>query len=85
MKQLPIGVTDAFLYDLFRPFGPLANVRSEAGFGPDIGVVEFWREEDARRAEEAMVRRAMRGTRALTIHSAFVSIVPRWAIRTCAF
>ncbi|KAG8966988.1 hypothetical protein FRC03_010943 [Tulasnella sp. 419] len=56
VKQLPTGITDEELYDLFRPFGPLANVRSEAGFGPDIGVVEYWREEDARRAEEAMVR-----------------------------
>ncbi|KAG8937854.1 hypothetical protein FRC00_013460 [Tulasnella sp. 408] len=55
VKQLPTGITDSDLYDLFRPFGPLANVRSEAGFGPDIGVVEFWSEDDARRAEEAMV------------------------------
>ncbi|KAG8897369.1 hypothetical protein FRB99_008203 [Tulasnella sp. 403] len=54
VKQLPIGTTDSDLYDLFRPFGPLANVRSEAGFGPDIGVVEFWREDDAQRAEQAM-------------------------------
>ncbi|KIO22878.1 hypothetical protein M407DRAFT_78768 [Tulasnella calospora MUT 4182] len=54
VKQLPAGITDSELYDLFRPFGPLANVRSEAGFGPDIGVVEFWSEDDARRAEEAM-------------------------------
>lgn len=55
VKQLPEGITDSELYDLFRPYGPLANVRSEAGFGPDIGVVEFWSEDDARRAEEAMV------------------------------
>ncbi|KAG9006967.1 hypothetical protein FRB93_008233 [Tulasnella sp. JGI-2019a] len=54
IKQLPFGISDSQLYDLFRPFGPLANVRSEAGFGPDIGIVEFWREEDAHRAEAAM-------------------------------
>ncbi|KAG8888499.1 hypothetical protein FRB98_007539 [Tulasnella sp. 332] len=54
IKQLPFGISDSQLYDLFRPFGPLANARSEAGFGPDIGIVEFWREEDAHRAEAAM-------------------------------
>lgn len=29
-------------------------MRTQAGFGKDTGVVEFWREEDARDAEEAM-------------------------------
>ena len=54
MKQLPPGYTDSQLYDLFRPFGALASVRTQAPFGKDTGVVEFWREEDAREAEEAM-------------------------------
>ncbi|KAH9899291.1 hypothetical protein C8Q73DRAFT_638831 [Cubamyces lactineus] len=54
VKQLPPGYTDSQLYDLFRPFGALASVRTQAPFGKDTGVVEFWREEDAREAEEAM-------------------------------
>ncbi|OSD01517.1 hypothetical protein PYCCODRAFT_1468678 [Trametes coccinea BRFM310] len=54
VKQLPPGFTDSQLYDLFRPFGALASVRTQAPFGKDTGVVEFWREEDAREAEEAM-------------------------------
>ncbi|KAI0689934.1 hypothetical protein C8T65DRAFT_745977 [Cerioporus squamosus] len=54
VKQLPPGFTDSQLYDLFRPFGALASVRTQAPFGKDTGVVEFWREEDAREAEESM-------------------------------
>ena len=54
MKQLPPGYTDSQLYDLFRPFGALASVRTQAPFGKDTGVVEFWREEDAREAEDTM-------------------------------
>ena len=54
VKQLPSGYTDSQLYDLFRQFGALASVRTQAGFGSDTGVVEFWREDDARDAEEAM-------------------------------
>ncbi|KAI0078354.1 hypothetical protein K474DRAFT_1594173 [Panus rudis PR-1116 ss-1] len=54
VKHLPPGYTDSQLYDLFRPFGALASVRTQAPFGKDTGVVEFWREEDARQAEEAM-------------------------------
>jgi polyadenylate-binding protein len=54
VKHLPPGYTDSQLYDLFRPYGALASVRTQAGFGKDTGVVEFWREEDARDAEEAM-------------------------------
>ena len=54
MKQLPPGYTDSQLYDLFRPFGALASVRTQAPFGKDTGVIEFWREEDAREAEESM-------------------------------
>ncbi|KAI0792393.1 hypothetical protein C8Q75DRAFT_714526 [Abortiporus biennis] len=54
VKHLPPGYTDSQLYDLFRPYGALASVRTQAPFGKDTGVVEFWREEDAREAEEAM-------------------------------
>ncbi|KAI0281824.1 hypothetical protein BGY98DRAFT_1088374 [Russula aff. rugulosa BPL654] len=54
VKHLPPGYTDSQLYDLFRPFGALASAHTQAGFGKDTGVVEFWREEDARRAEEAL-------------------------------
>jgi hypothetical protein len=54
VKHLPVGFTDFQLYDLFRPFGALASTRTQTGFGSDTGVVEFWREEDAQVAEEAM-------------------------------
>ena len=54
VKHLPSSYTDSQLYDLFRPFGALASAHTHAGFGKDTGVVEFWREEDARRAEEAL-------------------------------
>ncbi|KAI9567562.1 hypothetical protein HD554DRAFT_2023797 [Boletus coccyginus] len=54
VKHLPVGFSDSQLYDLFRPFGAIASVRTQTGFGSDTGVVEFWREEDARIAEEAM-------------------------------
>ncbi|EIN08348.1 hypothetical protein PUNSTDRAFT_52774 [Punctularia strigosozonata HHB-11173 SS5] len=54
VKQLPPTYTDSLLYDLFRPFGALASAKTDAGFGIGTGVVEFWREEDARAAEEAM-------------------------------
>ncbi|KAG2139512.1 hypothetical protein BD769DRAFT_1698241 [Suillus cothurnatus] len=54
VKHLPIGFTDFQLYDLFRSFGALASTRTQTGFGSDTGVVEFWREEDAQVAEEAM-------------------------------
>lgn len=54
VKQLPPDFTDSQLYDLFRPFGPLASVRTQVGFGggKDTAIVEFWREEDAKAAEE---------------------------------
>ncbi|KDQ09039.1 hypothetical protein BOTBODRAFT_37417 [Botryobasidium botryosum FD-172 SS1] len=54
VKHLPEVFTDSALYELFRPFGPLASVRNQAGFGKGVGVVEFWREDDARQAESAM-------------------------------
>lgn len=54
VKHLPPGYSDSQLYDLFRPFGALASVRAHTQFGADTGVIEFWNEDDARQAEEAM-------------------------------
>jgi polyadenylate-binding protein len=54
VKQLPPDFTDSQLYDLFRPFGALASVRTPTSSGRDTGIVEFWREEDARDAEDAL-------------------------------
>jgi polyadenylate-binding protein len=54
VKQLPLDYTDSQLYDLFRPFGALASTRTQTQFGPDTGIVEFWNEEDAIQAEQAM-------------------------------
>ena len=54
VKQLPADYTDSQLYDLFRPFGALAAVRAQTQLGPDIGIVEFWNEEDALLAEGAL-------------------------------
>ena len=54
VKHLPPGYSESQLYDLFRPFGALASVRTHTQFGADTGIIEFWSEEDARQAEEAM-------------------------------
>jgi polyadenylate-binding protein len=54
VKQLPLEFTDSQLYDLFRPFGALASSYTQTHFGPDAGIVEFWNEEDAVQAEQAM-------------------------------
>ncbi|KAF7360217.1 hypothetical protein MVEN_00750500 [Mycena venus] len=54
VKHLPSGYTDSQLYDIFRPFGALASARTPTHFGVDTGMVEFWNEDDARQAEEAM-------------------------------
>ena len=54
VKHLPQSYTDSELYELFRPYGALASAHTQASFGKDTGVVEFWREEDARGAEEAL-------------------------------
>lgn len=51
IKQLPNGITDAFLFDIFRQYGPIASIRTTSPFGPDIGVVEYWEEEHAKAAE----------------------------------
>lgn len=53
VKHLPPYYTDTQLYDLFRPYGALSSVRTQA-IGRDNGIVEFWREEDARAAEAAL-------------------------------
>lgn len=54
VKHLPPGFTDVQLYDLFRPFGAIASVRTQTHYGQDSGIVEFWDEDEARIAEEAM-------------------------------
>ncbi|KAF9077433.1 hypothetical protein BDP27DRAFT_1357522 [Rhodocollybia butyracea] len=54
IKHLPMTYGDSNLYDLFRPYGALASVRIPTHFGPDTGMVEFWNEDDARAAEDAM-------------------------------
>lgn len=54
VKQLPPGFTDSQLYDVFRPFGALASANTHTPLGPDVAIIEFWNEEDAIQAEEAM-------------------------------
>ncbi|KAH6917881.1 hypothetical protein BKA70DRAFT_1245621 [Coprinopsis sp. MPI-PUGE-AT-0042] len=54
VKHLPLGYTDSQLYDIFRPYGALASVHAQTQYGPDTGIIEFWNENDARNAEEAM-------------------------------
>jgi len=54
VKHLPEDFADNDLYDLFRPFGCLASVRTQAGFGPGTGAIEFYYEEEAHVAEETM-------------------------------
>ncbi|KAK7044810.1 hypothetical protein R3P38DRAFT_2880974 [Favolaschia claudopus] len=54
VKHLPSGFNDSQLYDIFRPFGALASARAPTHFGVDTGMVEFWNEDDAQQAEEAM-------------------------------
>lgn len=52
VRLLPsIFTTDVQLYDLLRPFGPLASVRVSKELG---GTVQFWTEEDAQHAEAAV-------------------------------
>ena len=54
VKHLPPGFTDSQLYELFRPYGALHSVRAQSSYGQNTGVVEFWREEDAKIAEQLM-------------------------------
>jgi len=62
VKQVPEGFTDSQLYDLFRPYGALASARTQTQFGRDIGMVEFWSEEDAQVAEQALHCADVNGT-----------------------
>ncbi|KIY72694.1 hypothetical protein CYLTODRAFT_388262 [Cylindrobasidium torrendii FP15055 ss-10] len=54
VKSLPPGYTDSQLYDLFRPYGALASVRASGALSAETGMVEFWDEDDAKAAEEAL-------------------------------
>lgn len=54
VKFLPSYYTDFQLYDLFRPHGALAAVRTRVSFAQETAMIEFWREDDARKAEDAM-------------------------------
>ena len=54
VKQLPPGFTDAQLYEIFRPYGPIGSARMQGQNQNDSGVIEFWNAEDAKNAEEAM-------------------------------
>jgi polyadenylate-binding protein len=49
VKYLPLGYTDTRLYNILRPFGPIANARIDA---VGVGSVQFWHETDAREAEQ---------------------------------
>ena len=48
IRGLPADYKDTELYDLLRPFGPVASARMGSGLG---GIVQFWKEEDACEAE----------------------------------
>ena len=61
VKQLPPGFIDSQLFDLFRPYGPLYSARIQHPTGvynasddSGTGIVEFYREEDAKKAEEEL-------------------------------
>lgn len=61
VKFLPAYYTDFNLYDLIRPYGALAAVRMRVPFAHETAMIEFWREDDARRAEDAMYRAQIDG------------------------
>jgi polyadenylate-binding protein len=54
VSSLPPSFSDSKLFDTFRGFGAIASCRMQGELGPDVGIVTFWREEDAARAEEVM-------------------------------
>ncbi|GJJ14849.1 hypothetical protein Clacol_009117 [Clathrus columnatus] len=55
VKHLPLNFTDAALFDLFRPYGPLASVHvNQPGFSEPTAVVELYSEDDARAAEAGL-------------------------------
>ncbi|KAJ9477815.1 putative Polyadenylate-binding protein, cytoplasmic and nuclear (putative) [Pseudozyma hubeiensis] len=68
VRQLPSSTDDASVYDLFRPFGPIRRAQClltnpagvHTGF-KGMAVVEFYREEDAQRAESEMHCREIDG------------------------
>ncbi|KAG8817202.1 hypothetical protein FRC19_011493 [Serendipita sp. 401] len=54
VSSLPPNFSDSKLFDAFRGFGAIASCRMHPELGMDVGIVTFWREEDAARAEEIM-------------------------------
>lgn len=54
ISNLPPAFSDSRLFDTFRVFGAIASCRMNADMGPDVGIITFWREEDAARMEEGM-------------------------------
>ena len=54
VKFLPTYYTDFQLYDIFRPYGALAAVKTRVSFAQETAMIEFWREDDARKAEDGM-------------------------------
>jgi len=54
VSSLPPSFSDSKLFDTFRGFGAIASCRMHPDLGHDVGIVTFWREEDATRAEEVM-------------------------------
>lgn len=55
VKHLPLGYTDVALFELFRPYGPLASVCvNQPGFPEPTAFVEFYSEDDARAAETGL-------------------------------
>ena len=54
VKQLPPSFSDSQLYDLFRPFGAISTIRKAGPLIKDAAIIEFWREEEAKEAEENM-------------------------------
>lgn len=55
VKHLPLGYTDVALFELFRPYGPLASVCvNQPGFPEPTAFLEFYSEDDARAAEAGL-------------------------------
>lgn len=54
VSNLPPNFTSSRLFDTFRGYGPLASARMQPSIAADVALLEFWREDDARRAEEIM-------------------------------
>jgi polyadenylate-binding protein len=54
VKHLPPDFSDSALFELFRAYGPLMAAHRHTHFGPDTGVVEYFSEDHAQAAEEAL-------------------------------